>query len=353
MSAKMWITLGVLIAIVTATTLQFEAEESAEQGSDATRIRLPMVDAEQVQSLEITTPNNGSVTLTRTATGFQVTAPVAGEADQGAIDKALKKLSELRASGVAATKTAHHAKLGVTADKGVHVIAKDSHASVLADLWLGAYRSSYTMVREDSSTRVARVYGSLSDAFDKPLKDWRDRRVVSEAPEDLVKINLENSAGALVFERVGGSFKPAAGQAPIPNFDPAMVEAFASSLSRLAALDFADAGVAPEDAGTAAGAQAQVTLTYQTPRPADAPPATTPGDAPPAEPRTITLTLGQKVGENFYLQRTGNPNVFQVSSYIGARLTAGPEQFIKLEPPQETAGVQTPSGLPAVPSGAH
>lgn len=322
MSSKIMIALGALAVIVGLTVMQFRAEEAADQRAQTQAISLPKIDVDQVDRLEIDAPEKGHVVLVKQDEGWSLSEPVQAKASQTAVEGTLQKLGELEATGVAANKTAHHATLEVSADKGTHLVAKQGE-KVLADLWIGAYRSGNTMVRQEGEERVASVYGSVGYAFKKDVKDWRDRKVTDFENSALSRITLQNSAGEVVLERDGEDFKLAEGQEPIERFDVSKARSVAASVARLTAVGFAQPDVTPEAAGTTEGKTARVTIEL-----ADA-----------AEPGPVLLKLGEKVDGNYYLQRDGNPDIFTVSNFVGERFAGGRDQFVKPEA-QENANAE-------------
>ena len=82
---------GAIVAVVVLGGLvmwQFNAEEAADRQGTVVKIELPKIDRASVDTLEITTPDKGSVTLKKTGEKWQLTAPVQFAAAQTAVDAA-------------------------------------------------------------------------------------------------------------------------------------------------------------------------------------------------------------------------------------------------------------------------
>src|SRR5690606_3011192 len=122
---------------------------------------------------------------------------------------------------------------------GVRVIAKAGETT-LGDLWLGSFGGGSTMVRPEGQDEVLAVSGSIKFAFNKPVKDWRNRRVVDVRPTDVTRVSFENADGTWRFERnAEDEWTLSEGQAEIERFGPAKVQSAVASLARMRAVDFA------------------------------------------------------------------------------------------------------------------
>lgn len=326
MSSKLAIALGVLVVLVGLTVLTFNAEKAEDARGSSEALSLKTVEKDKVDHLEVAAPGKPKVVLTREGQEWMVAEPVQAPASASAVETALDKLAELEVTGTAATKASNHAVLEVTAEKGIHVIAKNGDA-VATDLWIGTYRGGSTMVRQEGAEQVAAVHGSIRYAFDKQVKEWRERSVTDFDVENIAGYRIETPARTIALTREGDEFKLAEGQAPITRFDSAKARSVASSVARLNAVDFAADDVTAESAGTAQGELARVFIQLTS-------------DAGVNE---VLLKLGKKVDGNYYLQREGRDEIYTVSSFIGDRLTAGEKEFVKPEE-SETATAAPGSG---------
>ncbi|HEY2736186.1 MAG TPA: DUF4340 domain-containing protein [Polyangiales bacterium] len=323
----------VLAALLAITVWQFHARETEDDRPSDVSVKLPKIKKDDVDQLSIAAPDKPVIVLKKTDKLWNLVEPLKSAADQSAVDAALAKLDELEVTGVAATKADNYEALEVTDKKATHVIAKQGD-KVLADLLIGTYRGGNTMVREPKATNVATVKSSIRYAFDKDIKDWRDRLVVEATPDQVKAIAFDDSSGSFHFVREDKAWKQAPGEKPLPNFDGAKVNSLVGTATNLHAVDFATSDVTADAAGVGAKPIGVVTLT-------------TAGDAGEQQ---IVLHVGQKHGDGYYLAREGKDSIFIVSDFAGGRLTPSPEKFAK-DKEQPKSAAAAPSG-PGAPGGA-
>ena len=318
--------LGVLLAL---TVWQFQARKSEDAGTTQTVAKLPKLDREKLDGLEITAPGKPTVTLTKNDGTWSLTEPLAAPADKDAVDSALAKLADLEAVGIAATKAENHAKLEIDDAQAVHVVAKQDGKTV-ADLFIGGLRAGNTMVRQQGSPLVISAEGSFKYAFEKELKEWRDRTIVETDTDKLASATFQNGQGTLRFVRTGddgtSSWAVAPGDKPLAGFDADKTKSVITSASHLHATDFAAPEITREAAGLAPTPVATVTLT-----------SSEDGTAP------IVLHLGGKAGDEYYAAREGSETIYIVSQFSGERLAGTASLFVKDEPKPEAGGAAAAS----------
>ncbi|MET0387925.1 MAG: DUF4340 domain-containing protein, partial [Polyangiales bacterium] len=280
-----------------------------------TGVKLPKLKKEDIDELSISPPEKPAVTLKKAEKGWTLTSPLTAAADSAAVETALSKLAELEVVGLAATQADNHERLDVTDKKAVHVIAKQGGKPVL-DVLLGAYRTGNTMVREPSSDNVAVVKGSIKYAFEKEIKDWRERLVVDVTSEQVKAVTFDNAKGSFHFVKEDNVWKQAPGDKPIAGFESGKIVSLVGTATTMRANDFAAADVTEDAAGVGAKPVGLVTLT-------------TGGDAGEQQ---VVLHVGQKHGDGYYLKREGKDVIFVVSPFAGERMLSGPDKFVKDEP---------------------
>ncbi len=304
-------------------------EESAAIDPEASAL-LPDLEGDDIDRLEIRRPDEEPIVLEKKGDAWVLTAPVKADADKTAVSTAVDKLDDLEVMDVAATKAAHHDKLEVSDEKAVHVIVGRDGGKEWVHLLIGAYRGGNTMVRKAGDDRVAAVKGSIKYAFNKPLRDWRDRHIVDVDAKRIVGLRFENDHGRFAFERnPGGTWKQAEGTT-LERFDPDKVASVATALARMSASDFAPADATPETTGLGEGAA--TVLLRIAPERKGAPDGGTPdgGAAAPSGPvEEVVLRLGGQVEgkEQFYLQRQGRNTIYVVSKYLADRLRPEASRF--------------------------
>jgi len=313
----------VLAGLLAITVWQFNARDIEDNRAPETSVKLPKLKKDDVDELSISAPEKKAVLLKKVDKTWKLVEPLATRADQAAVDTALAKLEELEVIGVAATKPENFEKLDVTVEKAVHVLAKKDGKPV-ADLLIGAARGGNTMVREASGTLVATVKGSSRYAFDKDLKDWRDRSIVEVPAEQVKSIAFQSAGGTFTFVKEGDAWKQAPGDAVLPEFDASKIVSLVGTATSLSAQDFAGDEIDREAAGVGAKPEGTVTLT-------------TGGEAGEQQ---VVVHVGHKVPntDNYYLTREGKEALFIVSDFIGGRMLATPDKFQK-DKPRETIKV--------------
>lgn len=303
------VTLAVLLAL---TVWQFNAREMEDNRAPDVAVTLPKLKKDDVDELSIAAPEKTTIVLKKTDKTWALVEPIKSRADQAVVDTVLAKLEEMEVIGVAATKPESFEKLEVTDKKAVHVLAKKDGKPV-TDLLIGAYRSGNTMVRETSGTTVATVKGSIKYAFEKELKDWRDRTISDITAEQVVSITFENRGGKFTFNKEGTVWKQAPGDKVLPNFESGKIVSLVGTATSMRANDFAADGVTKDAAGVGDKPEGTVTLT-------------TGGDAGVQQ---MIVHPGHKHGEGYYLRREGKDPIFVVSEFAGSRMLSTPDKFQK------------------------
>jgi hypothetical protein len=181
----------------------------------------------------------------------------------------------------------------------------------------------------DDRVEVFGASGSLRYAFDRELKAWRNRRIVTEEADAVQSIRFESPNGTFAFDRVKDGWTPTEGKKGLGELDPKKVTGLVSTAVRLTASGFAAEDISEARAGLAEP-KATVTMTF----------------AEGVE--SIVLELGDSTEEQgeVYLQRRGSPTIYVVSEYLANRLQPDSKAFEKVDAPEAP-----PPTMPAVPAG--
>lgn len=319
----------VLVALIGLTAWRLNARNAENAPPPQADVKLPEIKSDAIDALELTAPEHGKVRLVKQGDAWTLAEPVAAEADQDAVKTALTKLEELEVTGIAATKAKNHERLEVDEAKGTHVVAK-SGDKVVFDGYVGVFQAGNSMLRLNGQEPVATVKGSIRYAFNKQVRDWRDRTITKVEPAKVQGVVFENQNGRFEFARDGEDWKQVVAnrQKPIEPLDLSKVKGLVGTAANLNATEFAAQEVTAEQAGLGEGA-ALATLTLG-------------GDAGEQQ---IAYRIGKQQENNYYLQREGDPTIYLVSSFIGGRLTPAAETFVKKEPesaPQAAAAPGQP-----------
>jgi hypothetical protein len=291
------------------------------------------LDKDTITTLEVTRPQKEGkerVVLVNVDGAWRVTDPVDAVADQSNVESALNRLGDLKIARVVATRPENYARLQVDDTSAVQVIVK-SGEETLAELMVGKYGDGMTMLRIDDRTEVFGASGSLRYAFDRELKSWRDRQVVSVNAAAVQSIRFESANGAFHFEREGDGWVALEGQKALGDFDPKQVTGRLSTAARLTASDFAAEETSEARAGlTEPKATVTMTLTE--------------------DPSEVVLELGDATDEagELYLRRKGDPTIYVISQYLADRLQPDATAF---ETPSEPPA--PPPGMPGAPPGGQ
>jgi hypothetical protein len=377
---RLWIG-GVALLVLGGAALYVSSRNSGDTPEDEIEAprNFPEVDDEDITSLEITRPDEEPVRLELRDGTWMVVSPLEAAADQATVTTALDKLGELEIEGIAANTTTHHEELEVDAAHGVHVVASGADGE-LANLWIGATRAGNTLVRVEGEDQVVTVRGSIKFAFNKALREWRDRGVLDLESDDVIEMSWQGPNGTFHFTRpleaaaapeaapegedgeeedeepagptygewqltdVSYAATPVEGAEPDPlaapltaieNFAPSRVRSMVTTLSRMRASDFGEVTAMDAELNDSSPS---VTLTVR--------------DG--AATRRVTVRLGAARGEDgeHYAQRVGNDTIFVISRHLSDRISPTAASF------QQTAAAEAPpempegmGGMPGMPPG--
>ena len=347
------------VALLAIAFFALKAREDADGGGqdgeteEEAMPELPAIERDSITALEISRPadeeggERESVRLVKNGESWQVTEPLEAEADTTAVRTVLEKLEDLEVTGVAATREANHDRLEVSDAKAIRVLVEQEGAEPVT-LLIGAFSDQGTMVRLPDDERVLTVGGSIKYAFNKDLKDWRNRRVVDIPPTNVAMVTFESTEGGTwAFERnAEDEWAPVEGQEEIERFGGNKVQSVVSSVSRMRAVNFAAMDV---DAAAAGFGEPTGTVTLQYTQEAEG----EEGEeaAAPAELQTVVLRVGgpREDADEFYLQREGEPTIYVISKYLADRMRPNAESFQTPEGGEEPAAGGMPPGMPGMP----
>ena len=333
---RLWIAGLALIALVIAAGSALRARESSTDTADP-EATLPALPRDTLRSLRIERPGKDPVELSRGGSddAWKVTAPLQAAADASAVESAVEKLSTLKATGIAATRSANHARLEVDAAQAITVVLGQQDSEPVT-LRVGASKLGGTMLRVGDGEAVLKVSGGLRYALDKDLRMWRDRNILDLDIPAVRALSLEDGDRSLRFERSDAGWKQAEGEQAIEGFDPGKVEGLVSTLAKLKAADFAAPDAPPSDTGLDAPL-VTVTLSH--------------GEGESAGEEKLLLGKTASEGGQSFLSRVGHPVVYRVARYNAERMQPDPEKFVESEEPAAGAAPPSPGlGGPGQPS---
>jgi len=312
---------------VTKVWIKTPIKEQKEKGNDS--------DAGKVTFEEVTLEKqNGDK-----APKWMVTSPVLYEAYQSYVDSMISRLEELKIESIAAENKTSYSTLEIDADHATEVKVYEGE-KLLTHFLVGGYKGGATMVRFPNDEKVYRVRGSINYLFAKPVRDWREKRIIDIENDNVTRLEFVNSNGSFTFSKVENNWKNLS-QTPIPDYDSKKISGFVSTIAHLRASDFEDK-LKPEEAGLGVGA-ASVTVFY-TEKKKDSIDAATGEDIPQDEEaveanqtkQEIILIGNQKDSSNYYIKLKDKPQIFLISKYTAERLTPTADKF-STPPKKESA----------------
>jgi uncharacterized protein (DUF2147 family) len=153
-------------------------------------------------------------------------------------------------------------------------------------------------------------------AFDKVVKDWRDRAVSGLTAEMVTAISFQNKDGTFSFVKEGTEWKQAPSDKKIPNFESGKIVSLVGTATSMRANDFAADDANADAVGVGAKPVGKVTLN-------------TSGDAGSQQ---VVLLVGNKRDDGYYLKNEAKSPIYVVSDFAGSRMLSGADKFVKDEP---------------------
>jgi hypothetical protein len=179
---------------------EFKREKPAE---DAASTSKPIFTFKQEEVSALTLTRGGeTLTLEKRGTAWRLTRPLDSTADERAVEALLGSLSFGRISKIIpVTPPESPEKLKAYGlDAPVVMLEIKLKSGVAHRLRLGAkdFMGSDVYAVVDSTHNVALLPGDVLTSADKPLLEFRDRRIILLDEEDLVRIRVKNEHGTLV-----------------------------------------------------------------------------------------------------------------------------------------------------------
>ena len=345
------VVLAVLVGVVASTLRSREPEASIAKPTAS----LPKLTQDEITKIELDNPEKKlKITLVKQTepkiaeakpdaadagakeakpeANWRVSAPLDAQADNTAVESLVEKLAALEVVSIAATRKESHEKVGVDAAHGIHVKAYNGD-KLLLDAYVGAGKTTGTMLRKEGDNTVFSVRNAIRYAFDKDLKAFRNRVVTELNPDDVRTLTVTSAKGTFKFEKPETAWQQAKGEKPLKDYSASKVQSLASSFARLRASDFAEPGATPESTGLSAPS-AKLTLTLKA-----------------GEPLTFELGKEAEGGADYFLRASGKDVVYRISKYTGDRMLADAAAFS--EPPKKPGEAEAPSqmGMPVAGGG--
>jgi len=229
--------LFVILLIIAFLVLQKPGEQSVTSVSAGL---LFTVDSISVDKLEIRTPAF-SLVLEKRGIEWFVAQPVNYKADQANIGKIIHQIKNLEIKNIVSNKPEKQSVFQVD-QTGTQVTVYEKgteKASFILGKMAASYSESY--VRRLNSNDVFIIEGASSYLFNRPIKDWRDKTILTTPKENIKEVRYQY--GDTTFNI---TFSDSAWFAGKDKAQQSVAEGILSSLSNLQADDFIDSTVSPK-----------------------------------------------------------------------------------------------------------
>lgn len=306
MNSKTAGALVVFVALLGAAYYFVTRPDKGERTGERPR-PVPALSADQIKRLKLTAKGETVVLERRGADRWQVVDPLTYPADSSAVKSAVDKITELEFGDLVTELKSKHAKLGVDADQGIRVEVSDGD-KLLAAFVVGKVIDSFTMLRPADRDQVYQAVGSLSYAFDRELKNWRDRTIVSFTQDKTRSLRVTTPDGTIALGRADAKADWKVQESPtaITALDTAAVTRLLNTLSSLSAFEFAD-GAKPAAVGLASPrARIEVELEGGT---------------------THTLLVGNSAKEDHWVKARGKDQIYKLKQHAIDSLVLRPIDF--------------------------
>jgi hypothetical protein len=239
MKKNTYILIGLFVClfIIAYLVLQKPGERSANSASTGL---LFSIDSLLVDKIEIKS-SALSLLLEKHDAEWFVVQPVSYKADQASVGQFIHQIKNLEIKNIVSNKPEKHSVFQV--DKtGTQVTAYEKSAEKAAFV-LGKMTDSYSesYMRRLNSNEVLLVEGISSYTVNRPLKDWRDKAILTVPKESIKEMRFEYGDTTLSITLTDSTWYVGKDRAK-----KLVVDGILSSISNLQADDFVDSTVSPK-----------------------------------------------------------------------------------------------------------
>jgi hypothetical protein len=255
MKKNTYMLMGLFVCLLIAAylVLQKPGERSADS---ATTGLLFTLDSLSVDKIDIKTTAS-SLVLEKRGVEWFVAQPVNYRADQAAVGQFIHQIKNVEIKNVVSDKPEKHSVFQVdTTGTRITVFEKGiEKASFILGKMAANYSESY--VRRSHSNDVLIVDGVSSYTFSRPVKDWRDKSVMTTPKENIKEIQYQYGDTAFTVAFIDSAW--VVGKEKVQQ---SVIDGILSSLSNLQADDFIDSTVSPKVTAMVAYAGVQLRFSF-------------------------------------------------------------------------------------------
>jgi hypothetical protein len=258
MKKNTYILIGLFVClfIIAFLVLQKPGEQSANSASTG---HLYTVDSLSVDKIEIKTPSF-SLLLEKRGVEWFVAKPINYKADQSNVCQIIHQIKNLEVKSIVSSKPEKHSVFQVD-QTGTQVTVYEKGVEK-ASFVLGKMAASYSELyaRRVPSNDVFLVEGASSYTFARPVKDWRDKTILTTPKENIKELRYQYGDTTFTI-----TLSDSAWFAGKEKTQQSVVDGILSSLSNLQADDFIDSTVSPKITAMLVFAGAQLRFSFNKP----------------------------------------------------------------------------------------
>jgi hypothetical protein len=224
---------GVLVVLLVVAVLIMQKPGERSSSGDS-GVLLAQIDSLAVDKIEISSPTN-SVVLKKNGVEWFVEQPVSYRADQGVVASFLHESKMMEVKNVVSNKPEKFPVFQVDST-GTRVKIYEKGTVKIAFI-AGKATTSYseTYARRDGSNDVMIVSGVSPCVFSRPVKDWRDKALVTVPRENIKEVRYQYGDTTFVL-----AFKDSVWMIGSEPAQESVVNSLLSSLANVQADDFVD-----------------------------------------------------------------------------------------------------------------
>lgn len=228
--------LFVFLLIAAYLVLQKPGEQSASSEGGRSMVR---IDSVAVDKIELKTPAQ-RVVLEKRGTDWFIAQPISYRADQANVGQMIHQIKML---DVKTTISSKPEKYGVfQVDSTGTLVKVYEHGAEKTAFILGKMAASYTELyaRNVNSNDVVLVEGAYGNAFNRAVKDWRDKTVLSVPKENIKDVKYQYGDTTFTV-----AFRDSLWTIGREKARQSIVDGLITSLSSVQADDFIDSAGSP------------------------------------------------------------------------------------------------------------
>jgi hypothetical protein len=229
--------LAILIALIGATVWVMQRPGEQSSSSDNADV-LVSYDSAAVDRMDISTPS-GTVSLVREGDAWMIASPIRARADQRLVSTAIGQGRSLKLKALVSSNPAKQQLFQIdSASSLVRIFAKGAE---VAAFHVGKPGPAYTetYIRREGSKDVYLTDGMLSMVFARPVRDWRNKTLLSLRPEDVRRVQFQYGDTTFALSRSDSSWQVEG--VPASEYG---VRGFLASLTTMQCDDFIDSTLA-------------------------------------------------------------------------------------------------------------